>query len=88
MNSVESTYRQGTLQINNVITQLQFARHVVILFFLGRFEKTFLLSLISVHCGLRRQTYQKVTMETPDQCSEWSQTFDQKGNGMMLLSPF
>ena len=39
MNSVESSYQQGNLQISNVIAQLQFAPYVVILVFLGRFEK-------------------------------------------------
>ena len=39
MNSVESSYQQGNLQISNVIAQLQFAPYVVILNFLGRFEK-------------------------------------------------
>ena len=39
MNSVESSYQQGNLQISNVIAQLQFAPYVVMLVFLGRFEK-------------------------------------------------
>ena len=39
MNSVESSYQQGNLQISNVIAQLQFAPYVVILVFLGRLEK-------------------------------------------------
>ena len=39
MNSVESSYQQGNLQISNVIAQLQFAPYVVILVFLGRSEK-------------------------------------------------
>ena len=39
MNSVESSYQQGNLQISNVIAQLQFAPYVVILVFLDRLEK-------------------------------------------------
>lgn len=50
--------------------------------------KTFLLSLISVHSGLRRQIYQKVKVGTLDQCADWSQIFDQKDKGTVLLSPF
>lgn len=94
-NFVASAYQQKALQIQNIITQMQFAPYVVILLFLGRFEKliipyiiipyiAFLLSFI----GLRRQTGQKVTAQTPDQCVQWSQTYDQKDKGMVSLSPF
>lgn len=94
-NFVASAYQQKALQIQNIITQMQFAPYVVILLFLGRFEKliipyiiipyiVFLLSFI----GLRRQTGQKVTAQTPDHCVQWSQTYDQKDKGMVSLSPF
>ena len=89
-NFVASAYQQKALQIQNIITQMQFAPYVVILLFLGRFEKliipyiAFLLSFI----GLRRQTGQKVTAQTPDHCVQWSQTYDQKDKGMVSLSPF
>ena len=65
---------------------MQFAPYVVILLFLGRFEKliipyiAFLLSFI----GLRRQTGQKVTAQTPDHCVQWSQTYDQKDKGVVV----
>lgn len=87
MNSVESAYQQRALQIQNIIEQLQFSPYVEILFFLSRI-KTFLLSLISVHSGLRRQIYQKVKVGTLDQRADWSQIFDQKDKGTVLLSPF
>ena len=87
MNSVESAYQQRALQIQNIIEQLQFSPYVEILFFLSRI-KTFFLSLISVYSGLRRQIYQKVKVETLDQCADWSQIFDQKDKGTVSLSPF
>ena len=43
MNSVESAYRHGALQISNIIRQLKFAPYVVTLFLLGRFEKLFVM---------------------------------------------
>lgn len=85
-NFVASAYQQKALQIQNIITQMQFAPYVVILLFLGRFEKliipyiAFLLSFI----GLRRQTGQKVTAQTPDHCVQWSQTYDQKDKGVVV----
>ena len=87
MNSVESAYQQRASQIQNIIEQLQFSPYVEILFFLSRI-KTFFLSLISVYSGLRRQIYQKVKVETLDQCADWSQIFDQKDKGTVSLSPF
>ena len=87
MNSVESAYQQRASQIQNIIEQLQFSPYVEILFFLSRI-KTFLLSLISFHSGVSRQIYQKVKVETLDQCADWSHMFDQKDKGTVSLSPF